>query len=1481
MYTRNRKEQDEDNGTVSGSEALKCGPEDKMEELAALVKTLIENQTARDRKLEKDMSLQEQRWKDMQEQVQQIQQQQQQQAQESRQTEPNGGKRNIAIQPSCDFEDEDLDDGPDPGGSGGYGYRPPREPKLPVLTPEDDIEHFLIAFERMAMVCRWPEEEWAVRLVPQLTGKARSAFVLMDIRDSDDYDKVKEAILAKYEITDETYRRRFRSLKIEPEETPRELYVRLKDLVNRWLHPEKSKKADILEKLILEQFLRMVGPELEVWIRERDPSSAEEAARLAESFLSARKGTRAGYFGREPRFTQPSKSFGGDRCGPVPGGNISKPSPSLQSRSGPAKKPFNRTQNQDVRCYNCNNLGHTQHFCPALKSKPSLLCSVPRPAAVPTIELRGCTTPVLVNGQKVEALLDSGCFQSVVLSRLVPEERWSREKTPLTCIHGDEHTYPTAEIYMTVGGQTYLLNVALAENLPFDVILGNDVPTLLDLMSVSNPSEIANGETENTKVEQMNSVNVLTRAQKANANWEELPFWGEEFEVLPGKPRKTKAQKRQEKFANSPKEQNVEKPSNSVDLDIPTDIGALQKQDPSLKCLFEKVSNRGETKCLDESKYVLENGILYQINDKTEALVLPHQFRQQVMELGHSIPWAGHMAFQKTLRRIGSRFVWPGMYTEVSKFCKSCEKCQLTAGKGVSQAHLQPLPIIGTPFERIGMDIVGPLEKSSSGNRFILVLCDYATRYPEAFPLRSIKAKQIANCLLQLFSRVGVAKEILTDCGTNFMSKLLKQVYQLLGVKGIRTTPYHPQTDGLVERYNKTLKHMLRKFVSSTGSDWDQWLPYLLFAYREVPQSSTGFSPFELLYGRQVRGPLDLLKDHWEQKETEGDNVAAYVIKMRERLETMSALAQENLKEAQQHQKTWYDQKAKERVFSPGQKVLLLLPTSENKLLAKWHGPYEVTKKVGKVTYELFMPDRQKKHQVFHVNLLKLFHVRQEPSQQLLVRAVQDEEVTEKYFPTSTGETVAVDLSHLSPPQQEAIQPLLDPSLFRETPGFTSLVQHKIRLKKDAPVRQRSYRIPERLVPVLQKEIMLMLELGIIEVSSSEWCSPIVLVPKKDGSLRFCIDFRYLNAISNFDPYPMPRIDDLLERVGGATYITTLDLSKGYWQLALAPEAKELTAFRTPFGMYQFKVLPFGLQGAPATFQRLMDHILWDVSTFSAAYLDDVVVYSSSWEEHLYHLQEVLQRIRAAGLTINPRKCAVAHQEVQYLGFTIGFGRVKPQVEKMEAIRSFPVPTTKKKVRGFIGLVGWYRKFVPNFSERSAILTDLTKNAAPNKVRWTEECERAFQDLKEAICREPVLHSPDFNKPFILQTDASQNGLGAVLIQEREGERRPVVFLSRKLLDRETRYSTVEKECLAVKWAVDSLRYYLLGRHFVLETDHRALQWLHKMKDANNRITGWYLSLQPYDFTVQYRPGKSNVVADCLSRSTEDGGFALEREGEV
>ncbi|MGH0163547.1 UNVERIFIED_CONTAM: hypothetical protein FKN15_045983 [Acipenser sinensis] len=393
-----------------------------------------------------------------------------------------------------------------------------------------------------------------------------------------------------------------------------------------------------------------------------------------------------------------------------------------------------------------------------------------------------------------------------------------------------------------------------------------------------------------------------------------------------------------------------------------------------------------------------------------------------------------------------------------------------------------------------------------------------------------------------------------------------------------------------------------------------------------------------------------------------------------------------------------------------------------------------------------------------------------------------------------------------------------------------------------------------------------MLELGVVEESSSDWSSPVVMVPKPDGTVRFCIDFRRVNEVSKFDAYPMPRVDELLEKLGKSNYITTLDLTKGYWQVPLAPASKEKTAFVTPEGLYQFTVLPFGLHGAPATFQRLMNKLLRPHQQYAAAYLDDVVIFSVDWECHVKRLEAVLCSLREAGLKANAKKCAFALQEAKYLGFSLGRGLIKPQLNKIEAILACKAPVNKKQVRAFLGLIGYYRRFIENFASRAAPLTELTRASAPVTVKWSAEAETAFNDLKSAVCSEPVLVSPDFEKPFILQTDASEVGLGAVLSQVIKGEEHPVLFLSRKLLPRERNYATVEKECLSVKWAVEALRYYLWGRKFTLVTDHAPLQWMHRNKDKNARVTRWFLALQPYSFDVKHRKGKEHTNADFLSR---------------
>ncbi len=249
--------------------------------------------------------------------------------------------------------------------------------------------------------------------------------------------------------------------------------------------------------------------------------------------------------------------------------------------------------------------------------------------------------------------------------------------------------------------------------------------------------------------------------------------------------------------------------------------------------------------------------------------------------------------------------------------------------------------------------------------------------------------------------------------------------------------------------------------------------------------------------------------------------------------------------------------------------------------------------------------------------------------------------------------------------------------------------------------------------------------------------------------------------------------------------VTTLDLCKGYWQLPLEPTSRPYTAFRTPIGLYQFTVLPFGLHGAPATFQRLMDKVLQGCEEWSAAYLDDVVIHSNSWQEHLRHLTQTLEKIKKAGLTLNVGKCEWAKQEANYLGYHLGNGQLRPQVNKVEAICQSPRPKTKKEVRSFLGLVGWYRRFIPNFASIAAPLTNLLNKCVANPIPWTEDCEAAFKTLKEKMCSSPVLQSPDFTQSFLVQVDASAKGLGAVLVQRTQGNEKPVVYLSRKLLPRE------------------------------------------------------------------------------------------------
>ncbi|CAM4698043.1 unnamed protein product [Lepidochelys olivacea] len=440
---------------------------------------------------------------------------------------------------------------------------------------------------------------------------------------------------------------------------------------------------------------------------------------------------------------------------------------------------------------------------------------------------------------------------------------------------------------------------------------------------------------------------------------------------------------------------------------------------------------------------------------------------------------------------------------------------------------------------------------------------------------------------------------------------------------------------------------------------------------------------------------------------------------------------------------------------------------------------------------------------------------------------------------------------------------------FSATPGLTERAYHSIDTGNAHPIRVHPYRVSPQAKTAIEREIQDMLQMGVIRPSESAWASPVVLVPKPDGEIRFCVDYRKLNAVTRPDNYPMPRTDELLEKLGRAQFISTLDLTKGYWQVPLDESAKERSAFITHLGLYEFNVLPFGLRNAPATFQRLVDGLLAGLGEYAVTYLDDVAIFSDSWADHLEHLQKVLERIREAGLTVKAKKCQIGLNRVTYLGHQVGQGTINPLQAKVDAIQKWPVPKSKKQVQSFLGLAGYYRRFVPHYSQIAAPLTDLTKKKQPNAVQWTGKCQKAFNQLKATLMSDPVLRAPDFDKPFLVTTDASERGVGAVLMQKGpDQEFHPVVFLSKKLSERESNWSVTEKECYAIVYALEKLRPYVWGRRFHLQTDHAALKWLHTVKETNKKLLRWSLALQDFDFDIQHISGASNKVADALSRES-------------
>ena len=1347
----------------------------------------------------------------------------------------------------------------------GPGSNPGAKVKLPFLEDKDDIEAYLIQFERVAHINGWKEEEWGARLAPLLKGKARDTFVQLPVQESTEYPSIKKALLRRSQLNATAYRQKFCEARRERDEESYVFWDRLVRYLDRWIALSDKTVDDLHEMLVLERFLEAQNPEEARFIRERNATNREQVVKAAELFEETRLAERKS---RDSRSANPGRlrdrSFHGSQhyrqnlpvIRPRNGPYTAQSQPEAPRRTPPGNQPPYKEnkvrfeQRSMSGCYKCGG-PHRIRDCPKNKSleQAAVVTSVIAPAVVQsnTVLCERCDQipfnphcVAIVEGRETTALRDTGATTTVVSKSVVPERCYTKKTKTVT-------------------------------------LASQDVQRELPIAIVNLETPYFSGETE-VVVMDAPVVPVLI------GNIRTHPEGEDSVKVYPKTSTETAITAVRETTNNKPS-----KPANSQYSPLsnvtPEQLKEEQARDPTLQRFLKQASegDKGvDRKAGVKSYYYMKRGILYRRvrtgNKEHNQVIVPACYRQEVLRVAHDMPMAGHLGTKRTKERIWTSFYWPGFDTSIKNYCLSCDACQRCAAKGtVKKAPLQSVPLVDVPFRKVAVDLIGPVNPvSEQGNKYILTMIDYATKYVEATPLKTIDSIHVAEALLEMWSRLGIPEEIVSDRGSQFVSEIMKEVHRLLSIKGSTTTPYHAQANGLVERFNGTLKSMIKKLCLEQPKQWDRYMPALLFAYRETPQESTKFSPFELLYGRTVRGPMQVLKKCWTEEEIDPQvrTTAEYVTDLRNRMEETCELAREHLQKAKVRQAAYFNRRTKDRSLNTEDKVLVLLPEKQNKLRLTWRGPYPVEKKINAVDYLINIDGKQR---VYHINLLKRYHERQPEEREHIAVVIQEERDTElqtegiPLIPLKETEDYRdIDMAKsLTKQQKKDLNRLVNEHkpVFTDLPGDTHLAECKVNLLTKEPVRVQQYPLAHSQTETIKKEVQQMLDMDVIERASSPYNAPIVLVKKKDGAVRFCIDYRKLNAVTEFDAEPLPDIEGIFSKLNKAKYFSKIDLSKGFWQIPMRSEDKAKTAFSTPEGQFQWKRMPFGMKNASAIFSRMMRNLLSGIDSENIHnFMDDILIATETWSEHMKCLENILKRLREAGLTARPSKCHLGHTEMAFLGHQVGNGEIWPEEDKVERIKEAKAPKTKKELRAFLGLAGYYRKFVHNFAEIATPLTDATKKGKPELVSWTPECETAFGTLKTGLTSKPIIMLPDRSKEYTLRTDASDKGLGAVLLQEHEGDLRPVAYASKKLNSAETNYSTIEKECLGIVWGIKKFEPYLFGNHFVLETDHRPLQYLQKSKTDNGRLMRWALQLQQHSFTLRVIPGVDNVGADYLSR---------------
>ena len=896
-----------------------------------------------------------------------------------------------------------------------YNFDVAKHIRLVPPFQEKEVDKYFLHFEKVAENLNWPKEHWTLLLQSALIGKAREIYTQLGFEQSHHYETVKELILKGYELVPEAYRQKFRNCKKDSNQTHVEFARSKEQLFDRWCCSKKiDQNYDKLRQLMLvEEFKRCIQSDVKTFLDEKQVETLEEAARLADDYYLTHK---VSFIAKsKPTSSHPQNKFmSGNSSGMPSQSNTPEPNSTSETKS---QYPLSRPT-----CNYCKKLGHLVSEC--LKLKRKLQSDEAKPTGLTTLRSRPQSSiktntidivtkpksdstmeifePFMLNGfvslsgdncppTPFKILRDTGASQSRILADILHFSKKTSSGTSVL-IQGLESgtvNIPLHHVNLSSDLVTGPVVIGITPSLPFKgvhLLLGNDLAgdkVVVNPLVTDTPSI---GQTDypiEQEIPDLYPSCAVTRAMAKRAILKNSNSDIDLTDTCIGQYLNNEIKTSLDpSLSDTQTDSSMSCHSSPRSIDQGHDMLSKsqliqeQQTDPEISKLIFRTLPEDEISQVPMCYYI-KNGILMRkwrpfdvpANDEWAVyhqIVVPKSYRHEILSIAHESPMSGHLGINKTYHKIIDHFYWPGLKSDVSKYCKTCHTCQMVGkpNQTIPKAQLQPISAFGEPFSRILIDCVGPLPRTKSGNEYLLTIMCTSTRFPEAIPLRNIKTKSIVKALINFFTFVGLKKSVQSAQGSNFMSGIFQQVMHELGIKQYRSSAYHPESQGALERFHQTLKNMIRSYCFDTEKDRDEGIHLLLFAVRESVQESLGFSPFEVVFGHSVRGPLKLLKEKFLSNDETPLNLLQYVSDFRNRLSRACEVARSNLKTSQGKMKARYDNQVIDRKFKLGDKVLALLPIPVRLLQARYFGPYTIDKKTSDLNYIINTPGRRKNKQM-------------------------------------------------------------------------------------------------------------------------------------------------------------------------------------------------------------------------------------------------------------------------------------------------------------------------------------------------------------------------------------------------------------------------------------------------------------------------------------------------------------------------------------